>query len=90
VPRLGGHHVHVYLGELAMLRAVGIGFGLLALANAACLRDGSYEGGGRYETLPGEPGPELVPEDSGVERIHDGSVDVEGDSEAGKDATADL
>jgi hypothetical protein len=73
-----------------MLRAVGIGFGLLALANASCLRDGSYEGGGRYETLPGEPGQELVPQDSGVEPIQDEGVDVEGGSEAGKDSTVDL
>jgi hypothetical protein len=73
-----------------MLRGVGIGFGLLALANASCLRDGSYEGGGRYEALPGEPGPELVPQDSGVEPIQDEGVDVEGDREAGKDATVDL
>jgi hypothetical protein len=57
--------VHVHGGHLAMLRGLRVAASL-AGAFAGCLEAGSYQGGGRYESLPGDAGGAvLVAEEAG-------------------------
>ena len=58
---------------------------VLAAALAACSDPDAYDGGGRFETLPGQMGDTLVPADAGVSPLEDAGVG----GDAAPDAVSD-